>query len=134
MYMLCNKNNTNYFREIKVFLKSNSYCPLLKIWNLKPNILKEMGEENAITNEKIAEKPILDKFIEETDELVLEDAIGWALIGIRVITKYYNKTYAIDDISWDLNPEKTFPNNVSKIFYLRQNQRKLCLTIWNSSM
>ena len=87
---------------------------LFKIQNLKPNILKEVGEENAITNKEVAEKPILDKFIADTDELVLEDAIGRALIGMRVITKYYNKTYAVDDINWDLNPEKTFPNKVCK--------------------
>ena len=35
----------------------------------------KVGEENAITNEEVAEKPILDKFIEETDELVLEDEL-----------------------------------------------------------
>ena len=48
---------------------------LFKIQNLKPNILNEVGEENAITNEEVTEKPILDKFIEETDELVLEDEL-----------------------------------------------------------
>ena len=37
--------------------------------------LKEVDEENAIANEEVAEKPILDKFIEETDELVLEDEL-----------------------------------------------------------
>lgn len=48
---------------------------LFKTQNLKPNILKEVGEENAITNEEVAEKPILDKYIEEADELVLEDEL-----------------------------------------------------------
>lgn len=37
-----------------------------------------------------------------------KSAIGRALIGMRVITKYNNKTYAIDDINWDLKPESTF--------------------------
>ena len=48
---------------------------LFKTQILKPNILKEVGEENAITNEEVAEKPILDKHIDSTDELVLEDEL-----------------------------------------------------------
>ena len=44
----------------------------------------------------------------------LVGAIGRALIGMIVITKYNNKTYTIDDINWDLNPEKTFPDRVCK--------------------
>lgn len=48
---------------------------LFKTQNLKPNILKEVGEENAITNEEVEERPILDKQIDETDELVLEDEL-----------------------------------------------------------
>jgi len=55
---------------------------LFKIQNLKPNILKEVGEENAITNEEVAEKPILDKYIEETDELVLEDELQRARLHL----------------------------------------------------
>ena len=48
---------------------------MFKTQILKPNILKEVGEENAITNEEVAEKPILDKYIDVTDELVLEDEL-----------------------------------------------------------
>jgi len=55
-----------------------------------------------------------------------KSAIGRALIGMRVITKYNNKTYAIDDVNWDLNPEKTFdnkgkPTSYSQYFKQRYN-------------
>ena len=46
-------------------------------------------------------------------------AVGRALIGTRVITKYNNKTYCVDDIIWDKTPQNTFPDKVSlwSIFY-----------------
>ena len=40
-------------------------------------------------------------------------AVGRALIGTRVITKYNNRTYCVDDIVWDKNPQTTFPDRVS---------------------
>lgn len=48
---------------------------LFKTQVLKPNILKEVGEENAVTNEEVGEKVILDKYVDESDELVLEDEL-----------------------------------------------------------
>ena len=41
---------------------------------LKPNILKEVGEETAATNENSDDESV-DKYIDETDELVLEDEL-----------------------------------------------------------
>ena len=43
----------------------------------------------------------------------MKAAVGKALIGTRVITKYNNKTYGVDDIVWDKTPESTFPDAVS---------------------
>ena len=40
-------------------------------------------------------------------------AVGRALIGTRVITKYNNRTYCVDDIVWDKNPGTTFSDRVS---------------------
>ena len=50
--------------------------------------------------------------IMKRDKTNFKSAIGRALIGMHVITKYNNKTYAIDDVNWDQNPEKTFPDKV----------------------
>ena len=52
-------------------------------------------------------------------------AVGRALIGTRVITKYNNRTYCVDDIVWDKNPATTFPDRktgsaVSFIQYFKQ--------------
>jgi len=58
---------------------------LFKIQNLKPNILKEVGEENAITNEEVVDKVVLDKHIDETDELVLEDELQRARLHLTEI-------------------------------------------------
>ena len=70
---------------------------LFKIQNLKPNILNEVGEENAITNEEVAEKPILEIFIEETDELVLEDELQRACLqfieeNLDLKVSYYRRS------------------------------------------
>lgn len=51
--------------------------------------------------------------IMKRDKTNFKSAIGRALIGMHVITKYNNKTYAIDDVNWDQNPEKTFPDKKS---------------------
>ena len=45
---------------------------LFKNQVLKPNILKEVGEENAASNQN-DDKVVLDKYIDDSDELVLED-------------------------------------------------------------
>lgn len=47
---------------------------LFKTQMLKPNILKEVGEETATTNEN-NDVESLDKYIDEADELVLEDEL-----------------------------------------------------------
>ena len=45
-----------------------------------------------------------------------KSAVGRAMIGTRIITQYNNRTYPIDDILWDLNPDSTFPDRVRKLF------------------
>ena len=47
---------------------------LFKTQVLKPNILKEVGEENEFTAEK-KDVQLATDFIDETDELVLEDEL-----------------------------------------------------------
>ena len=48
---------------------------LFKSQIYKPNILNEVGEENALTNEATEDKEEMEKFIDESDELVLEDEL-----------------------------------------------------------
>ena len=52
-------------------------------------------------------------FIILANKANFKSAVGRALIGTRVITKYNNRTYCVDDIVWDKNPETTFPDRVS---------------------
>jgi DNA polymerase delta subunit 2 len=56
---------------------------LFKSQILKPNILKEVGEDNAASNQNV-DKVILDKYIDESDELILEDELQRARL-------YFNK-------------------------------------------
>ena len=58
---------------------------------------------------------VISSFSFPANKTNFKSAIGRALIGMRVITKYNNKTYAIDDVNWDLNPEKTFDNKVQNL-------------------
>ncbi|NXG47601.1 PIWL1 protein, partial [Psilopogon haemacephalus] len=44
----------------------------------------------------------------QVEEQRFRDACVKELIGLIVLTKYNNKTYRIDDIDWDGNPQRTF--------------------------
>ena len=61
---------------------------------------------------------VLDQIftIYKANKANFKSAVGRALIGTRVITKYNNRTYCVDDIVWDKNPETTFPDRVSSHF------------------
>ena len=64
---------------------------LFKNQVLKPNILKEVGEENAASNQN-EDKAVLDKYIDDSDELVLEDELQRA----RLYFAKGNKDYGVD--------------------------------------
>ena len=64
---------------------------LFKNQALKPNILKEVGEENAASNQN-DDKAVLDKYIDDSDELVLEDELQRA----RLYFAKGNKEYGVD--------------------------------------
>lgn len=38
----------------------------------------------------------------------VKECVTKALVGLVALTRYNNKTYRIDDIAWDMNPESTF--------------------------
>ena len=63
---------------------------LFKSQILKPNILKEVGEENAASNENEEEKEQLEKYIDDSDELVLEDDLQRARLYFIKDNKEYN--------------------------------------------
>ncbi|KFW03842.1 Piwi-like 1 [Eurypyga helias] len=44
----------------------------------------------------------------QVEEQRFRDACAKELIGLIVLTKYNNRTYRIDDIDWDANPQCTF--------------------------
>ena len=64
---------------------------LFKTQMLKPNILKEVGEETATTNENNADAVSLDKYIDESDELVLEDELQRARLYFGANDKGLNE-------------------------------------------
>lgn len=50
-----------------------------------------------------------------TEERDFKTKSEQALLGATVLTKYNNKTYKIDDIKWELNPQTTFDKNGEQI-------------------
>ncbi|KAK6165172.1 hypothetical protein SNE40_023615 [Patella caerulea] len=55
-----------------------------------------------------------------------KDEITKLVLGNIVLTRYNNKTYKIDDIMWDMSPQKTFPTSrtgqeITFIDYYRTN-------------
>lgn len=51
----------------------------------------------------------------KTEERDFKTKSEQALLGATVLTKYNNKTYKIDDIKWELNPQTTFDRNGEQI-------------------
>jgi aubergine-like protein len=41
----------------------------------------------------------------------VKEEIMKAVVGQSVLTRYNNKTYRIDDIAWDMNPNSTFEDH-----------------------
>lgn len=74
-------------------------------------------EQNLLMNVETATKILrLDTALDQMRELQrsikdlaqLKSAVARLLIGNIVITRYNNKTYRIDDIDWECNPNTTF--------------------------
>lgn len=51
-------------------------------------------------------------------------AVEKALLGTIVMTKYNNKTYKIDDVNWELNPQSTFPWKGRDVSYAQYYSEK----------
>jgi len=59
----------------------------------------------------------------------IQAAVAKAVIGNTVLTRYNNKTYRIDDISWDQCPKTTFSTKSGEIsfkdYYFKQYNKKI---------
>lgn len=47
-----------------------------------------------------------------------QNAFKNEVIGLVVLTNYNNKTYRIDDVTFDQNPESTFPMKDKSVTYV----------------
>ncbi|XP_009471392.1 PREDICTED: piwi-like protein 1 isoform X1 [Nipponia nippon] len=60
----------------------------------------------------------------QVEEQRFRDACAKELIGLIVLTKYNNRTYRVDDIDWDANPQCTFRkadgSEISYVDYYRR--------------
>uniref|UniRef100_A0A8V0ZVE7 Piwi-like protein 1 n=1 Tax=Gallus gallus TaxID=9031 RepID=A0A8V0ZVE7_CHICK len=62
---------------------------------------------------------------EQVEERRFRDACAKELIGVIVLTKYNNRTYRVDDIDWDANPQCTFRRaDGSEISYIDYYKRQ----------
>ncbi|XP_015733495.1 piwi-like protein 1 [Coturnix japonica] len=62
---------------------------------------------------------------EQVEERRFRDACAKELIGLIVLTKYNNRTYRVDDIDWDANPQCTFRRaDGSEISYIDYYKRQ----------
>ncbi|XP_065594749.1 piwi-like protein 1 isoform X1 [Cyrtonyx montezumae] len=62
---------------------------------------------------------------QQVEERRFRDACGKELIGLIVLTKYNNRTYRVDDIDWDANPQCTFRRaDGSEISYIDYYKRQ----------
>ncbi|XP_065548859.1 piwi-like protein 1 isoform X2 [Lathamus discolor] len=61
----------------------------------------------------------------QVEEQRFRDTCAKELIGLIVLTKYNNKTYRVDDIDWDANPQCTFrKSDGSEITYIDYYKRQ----------
>ncbi|NXW49861.1 PIWL1 protein, partial [Nyctiprogne leucopyga] len=61
----------------------------------------------------------------QVEEQRFRDTCAKELIGLIVLTKYNNKTYRVDDIDWDANPQCTFRKaDGSEISYVEYYKRQ----------
>nr|XP_009512092.1 PREDICTED: piwi-like protein 1 isoform X2 [Phalacrocorax carbo] len=61
----------------------------------------------------------------QVEEQRFRDACAKELIGLVVLTKYNNRTYRVDDIDWDANPQCTFrKSDGSEISYVDYYKRQ----------
>lgn len=60
----------------------------------------------------------------KTEERDFKTKSEQALLGATVLTKYNNKTYRIDDIKWDLNPQTTFDKRGTQVSLIDYYQVK----------
>uniref|UniRef100_A0A672UWR8 Piwi-like protein 1 n=1 Tax=Strigops habroptila TaxID=2489341 RepID=A0A672UWR8_STRHB len=61
----------------------------------------------------------------QVEEQRFRDTCAKELIGLIVLTKYNNKTYRVDDIDWDANPQCTFrKSDGSEISYVDYYKRQ----------
>ncbi|XP_072206985.1 piwi-like protein 1 [Excalfactoria chinensis] len=62
---------------------------------------------------------------EQVEERRFRDTCAKELIGLIVLTKYNNRTYRVDDIDWDANPQCTFRRaDGSEISYIEYYKRQ----------
>ncbi|XP_064424197.1 piwi-like protein 1 [Latimeria chalumnae] len=64
-----------------------------------------------VSHKVLRSETVLDfmySLYEQTGEQRFREACSKELIGLIVLTRYNNKTYRVDDIDWDKNPESKF--------------------------
>ncbi|KAK4813307.1 hypothetical protein QYF61_023982 [Mycteria americana] len=70
----------------------------------------------------------------QVEEQRFRDACAKELIGLIVLTKYNNRTYRVDDIDWDANPQCTFRKaDGSEISYVDYYKRGKVPEDWRKS-
>ncbi|XP_058280975.1 piwi-like protein 1 isoform X5 [Hylobates moloch] len=80
-----------------------------------------------VSHKVLRSETVLDfmfNFYHQTEEHKFQEQVSKELIGLVVLTKYNNKTYRVDDIDWDQNPNSTFKkadgSEVSFLEYYRK--------------
>lgn len=58
-----------------------------------------------------------------------KDRVETTLLGMTVLTKYNNKTYRIDEITYDVKPSDTFPMRDREVTYIQYYMEKYQQTI-----
>ncbi|XP_042319601.1 LOW QUALITY PROTEIN: piwi-like protein 1 [Sceloporus undulatus] len=64
-----------------------------------------------VSHKVLRSETVLDfmySLYEQVEEQRFREACEKELVGLIVLTRYNNKTYRIDDIAWDSNPQDTF--------------------------
>lgn len=64
-----------------------------------------------------------------TENRDFKDRVEQALLGMTVLTRYNNKTYRIDEVTYDINPSHTFPMRDREVSYIQYYAEKYRLQI-----
>ncbi|XP_068143440.1 protein argonaute-3 [Drosophila tropicalis] len=78
-----------------------------------------------VSHRLLCQRTVLDMLIEiyQHNKNLYQEVAKKSLIGSIVITRYNNRTYRIDDISFDQNPLSTFDTRNGSISYLEYYQK-----------